>query len=204
MTSHADQRPANSNWFEFLWSASPFSSILVQPDIPAAPCALRLFHPCTISHSLIPLRFLLLYTLFPHPAAHPSAFLLLHHSLTAHQCLSPGVQLYICTLMCSLVSIADQCYTVCRADCLLIGKIGRRKEQSKQSPGLQSMTGPLQVTVSVSWYWELKRRGVQETCEMRATVEPGQHWTWATVGRFKHNFPTENKMAMITNCRLQM
>lgn len=106
MTSHADQRPANSNWFEFLWSASPFSSILVQPDIPAAPCALQLFHPCTISHSLIPLRFLLPYTLFPHPAAHPSAFLLLHHSLTAHQHLSSGLQLYICTLMCSLVSLA--------------------------------------------------------------------------------------------------
>jgi len=67
------------------------------------------------------------------------------------------------------------CYAVCRAVCLLIGDIARRKELSKQASGLQSIMGPLQVTISVSWGWESKRRGVQEICEMRATVKKGQH-----------------------------
>lgn len=158
-------------------------------------------HSPEISSPVYPLPTLQCPPQCPSP---PSA---MHRGITAHQPLSPGLQLCIRTISCVVWPVLHPPTLVL---CSLWNRLspdrrGRKEEGPKQaSPGLQSITGPPQVPLSASWDWELKRSGILETREMGATVELGQHWTWAVIGRFKHNFTTENKMKMITNCRLQM
>lgn len=59
--------------------------------------------------------------------------------------------------------------------------------------------GPLKVTILVSWCWELKTLGMPEICEVEATVEPGQQWTWRSA-----DLNTNLLLKIKWKCRLQM
>lgn len=161
---------------------------------PSCPTCLQTFHPCTVPHTPIPMIFLLSFGLFPHSAASSQSRAPWPHISPASQPWSPALHLNHC--MCVTVTVV--LYSSCRGAYWREDR-GRRKEQSLQDPGLQSIMGPLKVTISVSWCWELKTLGMPEICEVEATVEPGQQWTWRSA-----DLNTNLLLKIKWKCRLQM
>lgn len=163
--------------------------------IPAAPRAFRLFIHAQY-HTLPFPWYFFSHLVSSHTLLPPLSPV--HRGLISHQHLSPGLQLCIWTIACVSQSLLCMGYSSCRGAYWREDR-GRRKERSLQDPGLQSIMGPLKVTISVSWCWELKTLGMLEICEVEATVEPGQQWTWRSA-----DLNTNLLLKIKWKCRLQM
>lgn len=152
----ADQWPDNSKWFKFLSSASP---------------SLRHTFSFTL-YSLTSQLPHMLVSLFIHAQYHmlPFPWYFFSHLVSSHTPLPPpspkssavsqsssmsdwslALHLHDCT--CAAVTVAPKKhlgYSSCTGDYRREDK-RRGNKQSLQSPGLQSVMSPLQVSISISW-----------------------------------------------------